>query len=110
MRSLEEPPIMSRSTATLAARTFVIAALVIPAALCQTPDEEFVGPFASWLDVRRDFGAVGDGRADDTAALQRALDAIRTHERSCVLYIPAGTYRITRTLITARQAHQDNMV
>lgn len=73
-------------------------------------DDEFVGPFASWLDVKRDFGAVGDGKADDTDALQKALDALRPHDRASVLYLPAGTYRITRTLTTVRRAHQDNMV
>lgn len=73
-------------------------------------DEEFVGPFASWLDVKRDFGAVGDGKADDTNALQRALDALRDHKRACVLYLPTGTYRLTRTLTTSRKEHQDNMV
>ena len=73
-------------------------------------EEEFVGPFASWLDVRRDFGAAGDGKTDDTPALQRALDEIREHKRASVLYLPAGTYRITQTLTTARKAHQDNMV
>ena len=73
-------------------------------------EEEFVGPFTSWLNVRKDFGAVGDGMVDDTAAIQRALDEIREHKQACVLYLPAGTYRITKTLETARQAHQDNMV
>jgi len=44
-----------------------------------------------------DFGAVGDGRADDTAALQRALD--RTFAAGgAMLTIPPGTYRVTRTL------------
>ena len=37
------------------------------------------------------FGAAGDGIADDTAALERALEAAR--ETGC-LEIPAGTYRI----------------
>ena len=35
---------------------------------------------------------------------------MREHKRACVLYLPAGTYRITQTLKTARQAHQDNML
>ncbi|MFN7291757.1 MAG: hypothetical protein ACK5YR_00760 [Pirellula sp.] len=29
----------------------------------------FVGPFSHWIDVKVDFGAVGDGIADDTVAL-----------------------------------------
>lgn len=91
-----------------------VAALVPVDARAQSrttaSDEEFVGPFGSWLDVKRDFGAVGDGKADDTNALQRALDALRDHSRACALYVPAGTYRLTRTLTTARKAHQDNMV
>jgi parallel beta-helix repeat protein len=44
----------------------------------------------------RDFGAVGDGRADDTAALQRALDRAGTVGGSVLL--PPGNYRFTRTL------------
>ncbi len=60
--------------------------------------DEFVGPFANWMNIKRDFGAVGDGKADDTAAIQRGLEAVRMHTRSWVLYFPAGVYRITRTL------------
>jgi hypothetical protein len=71
------------------------------------PSEEFVGPFPSWRDVRRDYGARGDGQADDTAALQQALDDLTTHRQACVLYLPAGTYRLTDTLETVRRAHTD---
>jgi hypothetical protein len=70
-------------------------------------EDEFVGPFPSWRDLKRDFGAVGDGRADDTAALQRALDALTKHTNFCVLYVPAGTYRLAETVTTVRKAHTD---
>lgn len=43
------------------------------------------------------FGAVGDGHADDTAALQAALDATM-REGGTLLTIPPGTYRVSRTL------------
>ena len=59
--------------------------------------EEFVGPFPSWTNVKVDFGAVGDGRADDTAALQKAINTLG-HGKSAVLFFPAGTYRITKGL------------
>jgi len=59
---------------------------------------EFVGPFASWENARSRFGAAGDGVADDSTALQTALDALASGRKFAVLFLPAGTYRITRTL------------
>jgi hypothetical protein len=41
----------------------------------------------------RDFGAVGDGQADDTAALEKAILSGRG-----VVRIPKGRFRITRTI------------
>ncbi|WP_199779046.1 glycosyl hydrolase family 28-related protein [Burkholderia sp. BE12] len=56
----------------------------------------------------RDCGALGDGLADDTAALQRAIDQVRERAAAlgntaflpCVL-LPSGRYRLTDTLRTA---------
>jgi len=78
-------------------------------AVAAQPDEEFVGPFPSWRDLKRDYGAKGDGAADDTAALQRGLDDLVKHTNSCVLFVPAGKYRLTQTVRTARKAHTDCM-
>ncbi|WP_183576224.1 glycosyl hydrolase family 28-related protein [Mucilaginibacter sp. X5P1] len=61
-------------------------------------DDEFVGPFSSWLNVKTGFGAKGDGIADDTRALQAALDAVATGTVNITLYLPTGTYLISSTL------------
>ncbi|MFW3169849.1 glycosyl hydrolase family 28-related protein [Geodermatophilus sp. CPCC 206100] len=45
----------------------------------------------------RDFGAVGDGSADDTRALQELLDA--SAAQGAVAVVPAGTYRCTAGLL-----------
>lgn len=61
--------------------------------------DEFVGPFASWADLKRDFGAAGDGVTDDTNALQQALSTLSTSAgHAPILYIPAGTYLVTHTV------------
>lgn len=60
--------------------------------------EEFNGPFPSWLDAKRDFQAKGDGKTDDTKALQAALDEAARGTRNSTLFLPAGLYRITRPL------------
>lgn len=41
---------------------------------------------------------VGDGRADDSAAIQQAIDAAATGGRGGLVFLPAGRYRISRTI------------
>ena len=68
------------------------------------PVEDHHGEFVSV----KDFGAVGDGVADDTAAIQAALNAARGADKTAVgrsvfsLYfpsVPGGFYRVTDTLV-----------
>jgi hypothetical protein len=50
-------------------------------------------PFLTQAKTIRDFGAVGDGKADDTAAIQQAVDSgIGGVE------FPKGSYRLTKTI------------
>jgi hypothetical protein len=70
--------------------------------------EEFNGPFEGWANVKTRFKAAANGIQDDTRALQAALDSLTSTERVLyndktkskylVVYLPAGTYRISQTL------------
>lgn len=71
-----------------------------------TPSDPVVRTVQEKLDdfaSVRDFGAVGDGVADDTAAINRALFQLYCVEINSqvrrALYFPAGTYRITESII-----------
>lgn len=43
-------------------------------------------------------GAIGDGIADDSLALQRAIDRVQETTRRGIVFIPTGRYRLTKTL------------
>ncbi len=77
---------------TIAAITFSLTGL---AGVCA---ENLVFPQdARLIDVTQPpYNARGDGKTDDTAAIQRALDAVPSGNR--VIYLPAGTYLVSRQL------------
>ena len=84
-----------------------LAAQLLAAPL--VPAEEFNGPFASWKNLKTDFGAVGDGKADDTAAFKAGLESLAEHGKGkpgdpYVLYLPAGTYRVTAPLVWSKRS------
>lgn len=79
---------------------FLLLVLLSAPALAAPPDTASL-PWrerSDWVNVKTDVtpAAVGDGRADDTAASQAALDLGR---QSKAVYLPTGTYRITKTLV-----------
>ncbi|HEY4109843.1 glycosyl hydrolase family 28-related protein [Puia sp.] len=68
--------------------------------------EEFIGPLKGWANVRHGFGAKGNGKDDDTHALQTAIDLLSVPPKSfgmgagayTVVYLPAGVYCISAPL------------
>lgn len=46
----------------------------------------------------QDFDAHGDGVADDSAAIQAAIDKAENHVREGIVFVPQGRYRLTRTI------------
>jgi hypothetical protein len=87
----------------LRAIVFAAGVVSLPIVAHAMGDEEFVGPFVSWANVKTSYGAVGDGVTDDTAAIQKALGALGPNNPT--LYFPTGTYRITQTLTLAGQQY-----
>lgn len=76
------------------------AALLLASAAVSFPAEPpektvlvCVAPSASATRTVRDFGAAGDGKTDDTAAIEAAVKA-----GTGAVYFPAGEYRLTRTI------------
>lgn len=71
-----------------------------------TPGTPITQSLQSWLDqfaTVKDFGAVGDGIADDTAAINRALFQLFCRETNPQirrsLFFPAGVYKVSETII-----------
>lgn len=83
----------------------IFASAVLNATLIEY-DPPFTGALTSSYTVAnklaqyvsvKDFGAVGDGVTNDTAAIQAAINASQTTKNA--IYIPAGTYVVTSELL-----------
>ncbi|MGE0652145.1 MAG: glycosyl hydrolase family 28-related protein [Alphaproteobacteria bacterium] len=66
---------------------------LLPAAAVAAPPERPVATATA-----RDFGAVGDGVADDSVALERLFAATLAGPKARVVQIPPGRYRVTRPI------------
>jgi hypothetical protein len=101
------PPVAGTgSAATSSGPTPVSAAPILVSAAPTS-----VGARTSFVSVNvRDFGAIGDGVTDDTAAIQAALDVVPNDPSSYApgklvggagrarVVFPTGTYKVSRTL------------
>ena len=52
-------------------------------------------PKAVYLTARQ-FGVQADGKADDNAAIQAAIDKAENNNHEGILFVPSGRYRLTR--------------
>jgi hypothetical protein len=83
-------------------RCFLIGALAVAALIAPArvlADSVSVFPAAPAEPKAVTVEAAGDGRADDSDALQQALDKAVDASGHGIVFLPSGTYRITRTLV-----------
>lgn len=85
------------------ALAFLSLWLALPAARAAVPSLPVLNwqQRSDWINVKTNVtpAAVGDGVHDDTAAIQAGLNQLsRGYFGSKTLFLPAGTYRITKTL------------
>jgi hypothetical protein len=90
-------------------RDFVKALLTVPLAItgsARFAEAQYVGPAASRPQPilghtnprEAPFTAMGDGSTDDTKAIQGAIDAAIIKYRGGGVFVPAGDYRVSKTL------------
>ena len=58
-------------------------------------------PAAVYLTAQ-EFGVRGDGTTDDSAAIQAAIDKATATPNGGIVFVPAGRYRLTRTIYVWR--------
>jgi glucan 1,3-beta-glucosidase len=59
-------------------------------------------PVTRFTNIKRVYGAKGDGISDDTAAINKALN---TEAGKSILYFPAGSYMVTNTIMVSSTFH-----
>lgn len=97
-------------------RLMIILILLIWAGPNPARASAFFPPDSGIIDVRH-FGAVGDGIADDTEAILRAIAEVPPSDKkhplqTRIVYFPSGTYRVSNTILrrTSDGRFEPNMV
>ncbi len=82
-------------------KNLLFSALLLLAGTAAASAQSGTSVFTTRLDDPRAIpltGAVGDGKADDSAALQAAIDKAAGDREEGIVFVPQGRYRITRTI------------
>src|SRR5664279_2358498 len=75
----------------------VFLAIVFPSCGASFYPARLDDPNAVYLTPDQ-FSVRGDGNADDSAAVQAAIDRVQEKTGEGILFIPQGRYRVTRTI------------
>jgi sugar lactone lactonase YvrE len=86
-------------------RRFILAAFIVAGIVLSSGflygasfyPQRLEDPAAVYL-TRESFPVQGDGIADDSAAVQQAIDKVASSTGAGVLFVPPGTYRLTKTV------------
>ena len=75
----------------------VLLGIVFPSCGASFYPARLDDPHAVYL-TQDQFPVRGDGSADDSAAIQAAIDKVQETTGEGILFVPAGRYRVTRTI------------
>lgn len=81
--------------------TFVVALVLTCLSALADPHEVRFPADAGVIDIKQVYGAVGDGKTDDTQAIQRAMRDLSNRSMR-ILYFPNGTYLVRDSLSFGR--------
>ena len=85
----------TKASLKLLAASLGFSAVVLTSVIGRT---QIPTPTANWVNIKDPkFGAIGNGKHDDTAAIQAAIDYAFAHNLTGV-YCPAGTYKTSSTI------------
>ncbi len=84
---------------TPALRLIAMLAVILSAGSLAGEEMRFPDDPRAILNVKSECGAVGDGVADDSEALQKAIETSYADGVSRFVYLPNGVYKITRELV-----------
>src|ERR1035437_4606411 len=101
MRLQPTTAVLERSMRELIVLGMVLLGIVFPSRGQSFYPARLDDPNAVYL-THDQFPVRGDGNADDSAAIQAAIDKTQETTGEGILFIPEGRYRVTRTIYVCR--------
>ena len=97
MQRLLRRPRLTNSVGVIALVVFVFGGASLPSLAASYYPIRLDDPKAVYL-TKDKFPVHGDGVADDSDALQQAIDRVQETSQQGIVFVPEGRYRVTRTI------------